>query len=1158
MNRPVPSDMSARDIISGNLDTNILVEAGAGSGKTTSMVNRMVCLITQKKTAIDGIAAITFTRKAAQELKERFQNKLEERYRQETDGELRSILKAALDNMEQCYIGTIHSFCAAILRERPVEGGIDPDFTELDEMTDTSLLKLSWQQYLLQIRLRYPEKLAALSEIGLSPADLEGIYNKITVYPDVEIVCTETEKPNLRPALDKLKPYLYKARRWIPGQEPDKGYDGLQESILSSIRVLQYYDMDMESNILKILEKFEKEQKVTLNRWLSDKETTKQITSEINTLSQTEIQPVLQKWREYAHFVAMDFILPGVSHYEQLKRNRSGLNFQDLLLKAVQMLKKSPEVRTYFQSKYRYLLIDEFQDTDPIQAELMFFLTGKDVYEEEWSKLIPIPGSLFVVGDPKQSIYRFRRADIDIYNRVKQLILETGGMVLELTTNFRSINSLGDWFNEAFRNLLPDVGDTCQASFSTMQTLKEDMPGTASGVQLISIPDEYTKKEQIVRQDARHMAEIIRKAVDGSSFQLTRTEEELKNGISGKPEYRDFMILLRYKDSMEVYARTLEEHGIPVRMSGGSSLSQVEEIKEFLILLQYLKDQDNQVLLLAVLRGMFFGVGDAMLAKYRNAGGSFYSLSDIPEALPEATKELLEAAFEKLRTYIIWTRRLSPVTAVEKTAADIGLIPLTLSGALPQAGCGYIFKILELLKKNSLEQGGTFSSLVDDLQDILEQDMDEELDISGEDRNAVRIMNLHKAKGLEAPVVFLAHPCKRPKISPDHHIQREEGCSRGFFLIKKETGEFSSKVIGQPVDWAKHESAEQRYQDAEETRLLYVAATRAKNLLFISDSEKSNAKNPWEPLLQFIPDEFIAAGTGGDEQVTGEIDGVTALSGSADGSTVQYEPSDAPIPHNAGLKAGIQSCSPGDSIQHSGDTVEFETPCKFSDEAETTSGENDTDKLVEEFSRFTGEVSAFLEKAKQPGYSEASPSNILRQEPLHTVQGGYGAEWGTAMHAIIEKTVRDPKNLESHISMILEEHGFTDLKYSQQASELITELMKSELYARICNASRKLTEIPFMLKLDEADPIYREFCSGRPVPVTLEGVIDLAIHEEDGWTIIDYKTNHIETDEDLRLLTEHYATQIRLYCRVWERITGERVKSGELYFMKRGLVQVNL
>lgn len=1122
MSKTVPADMPAREEILHNLDMNILVEAGAGSGKTTSMVGRMVSLITEKKVPIENIAAITFTRKAAAELKERFQNKLEERFRTEKDDALREVLKTALYNMEQCYIGTIHSFCACLLRERPVEGGIDPDFTELDEMTDAVLHSQAWQQFLIQIRSNSPERLQLLNEIGLKPSDLEGIFQTITDYPDVRIACTKVSKPELRPVFEKLKPLLFKAYAYIPKTEPEKGYDGLQESILWALRLIRYYDMNSETNLLQVLERFEKEKRITQNRWLCSKDIVKGIHEEFKFLSQSELSPLLVKWREYCHGVAMDFLMPAVTLYDDLKKRQGGLNFQDLLMKSVQMLKNYPEVRRYFQNRYRYLLIDEFQDTDPIQAELMFYLTGQDTDEKDWSRLIPIPGSLFVVGDPKQSIYRFRRADIDIYNRVKRIIEQTGGKTLMLTTNFRSVEVLGNWFNEAFQSLLPSVADTFQASFTCMQTVRDSSPDTASGVWLNTIPEIYQKKDEMIRADAHAIARTIRAAVDGKSFQLTRAPQELDEGRTTQPEYRDFMLLLRYKDSMEVYTRILEEYGIPVQMSGGSSLSDVEELHEFIILLQYLKDPENQVLLIAVLRGIFFGISDAQLAEYKAAGGSFRRLGTLPEPLPEETKNLFQAAFDKLKMYIGWTKVLAPISVLEKTAEDLGLVPLILAGKLPQAGCGYFYKILELLRKKAMEQFETFPGLVDQFQQILEQDLDEELDISCDEKNAVRVMNLHKAKGLEAPVVFLAHPCKRPSISPDRHIHRDGEDCQGYFLIKKDTGEFSSRVIGQPVNWAEHERAEQAYQDAEETRLLYVAATRARNLLIISSSKKSNAKNPWEPLLNFI----------------GE-----------DTNAIPEEPADARnvIEADGNAKVAQAAKQAGEPV------LQPEIPDTAVETKQPLSGHP---IRPEQLCDFLKEVSDFAEIANQPGYAEASPSEIMKQEPLHTVKGGLGAEWGTAVHKIVEKTVRGEENLNLLVPMILQQKGFSGQQYEQMAMEIIQALMQSELYARITRAAKRLAEVPFCLKLNAEDPIFTEFCSGRAAPLTLEGVIDLAIQEEDGWSIIDYKTNHIETDQDLLLLVQHYSTQIRLYCRVWERITGMRVKSGELYFTERGLIKV--
>jgi ATP-dependent helicase/nuclease subunit A len=1090
-NNAIP-DIDVRNEIKNNLDVNILVEAGAGSGKTTSIVSRMVSLIVSGKCSIENIAAITFTRKAAQELKERFQNSLEQCFYEQENPEKKDILKEALKNMERCFIGTIHSFCASLLRERPVEASVDPDFTELDDITDMLLHKQAWQQYLLDVRLNFPEKLVKLNNCGLKPSDLENIYSRITQYPDVEIVFNEIQKPDLTCAYEKLKQFLKRVKEYIPKTEPEKGYDSLQNKIMTGLRMLRYYDMENEINRLNLIEMFEKDQKVTLNRWLCDKEITKEITKEINYLSQTEIHPVLKQWKEYCHYIAISFLKPAAEYYEAIKTKQSGLNFQDLLLKTVNMLKNYPEVRSYFKNKYRCLLVDEFQDTDPIQAELMFFLTGQDVYEKQWHKLVPAPGSLFVVGDPKQSIYRFRRADINIYNHVKRLFLQTGGKVLELTANFRSINNLGKWFNKTFKNLLPHEADSYQAAFSPVNTIKDETEGTNSGVKVLSIPADFAKKQEIVEKDADNIARIIRNSVDGKGIKLARTPEEKETGILGTPEYRDFLILLRYKDSIEVYAKTLKKYGIPVKISGGSYLSDIEELKEFTILLKLLNDPENQILLVAVLRGIFFGISDRAIAEYKLSGGIFKIYAEIPNSLQEDTKALFETAFGKLSIYHKWSRDYHPVTAFEKIAADIGLFPLTLAGTEAQTGCGYITKVLEMLRQNTTKEYSDFKSLIDLLDAIFDADLEEELDITGEEQNAVRIMNLHKAKGLEAPVVFLAHPYKRPNIAPDYHIKRTGLKSEGYFVIKKQTGEFSSKMIGRPLNWDKYELEEKEYQDAEETRLLYVAATRAKNLLFISSSEKSNSKNPWEPLLSFTD---------------------------PDNDTYQ-------IP-------------------------DVHPPQKTQSEATVIIRKQDLEL-------FKNEIDNFISEAEQPTYIELSVSDIISEEPLHTVKGGLGPEWGSAIHEIIESLVRDETTYGNCKTMILRKYGFTEPEYEEKAEKLIVRFKESELYSRIQNAEMKLAEVPFSIKLDANDPIYGLLGNKNPLPVILQGKIDLAVKENGDWSIIDYKTNYYETEEDLNLLINHYSKQIKLYCLIWEKITKEKVAGGELYFTGTGSVIVNI
>jgi len=301
------------------------------------------------------------------------------------------------------------------------------------------------------------------------------------------------------------------------------------------------------------------------------------------------------------------------------------------------LLRDYSEVRQYFHQKYKCLLVDEFQDTDPIQAEIIFYLTGQDINEKNWQKLIPRPGSLFVVGDPQQSIYRFRRADIAIYNLVKELVEKSGGEVLKLQANFRSLHSIGSYLNPIFEELFSSGQGKFQAVYSPMQTVWEDNPQNLTGVKKLIISKERNKNDTI-RQDAQSTARVIRDMVD-KGFKLARTEEDIKAGVSPFATYKDFMILLRYKGGMDIYARTFAEYGIPFTVSGYASLNESYQIKELLKVFRLMRDIENQVLVVAVLRGIFFGFSDDDLYQFKEAGGEFDFYEKIPEKLNLRLKE---------------------------------------------------------------------------------------------------------------------------------------------------------------------------------------------------------------------------------------------------------------------------------------------------------------------------------------------------------------------------------------------------------------------------------------------------------------------------------------------------------------------------------------
>ncbi|MRH41321.1 AAA family ATPase [Aquibacillus halophilus] len=846
-------DQAAREKIKHELTTNFLVEAGAGSGKTTSLVDRLVNLIYTGRCEVNKLVAITFTRKAADELQLRFQSELEKKWRTEPNGSAQSLLSHALQNIEQCFIGTVHAFCAKLLRERPIEARLDLTFQELDETDDNDLLEEAWHVYLQWVQENKPEHLAEMNDLGISIDDLFECLKNLKQYPDVEWVTRKVEKPELQSTYQSLSMLVQEAKKALPEQEPKNKYDSLQKAIIGAIMKIRHLDSNLDKNIIEIFELFNKNLKPTLNRWDS-KEDAKFYHEKITSISEKMIKPLLQSWWEYSHPKVTTFLSGAMDLYDQLKKERSLLNYQDLLLKTNALLKDNSEIRGYFQQKYRCLLVDEFQDTDPIQAEIMFFLTSEDHKQKVWTKCKPIPGSLFVVGDPKQAIYRFRRADIDTYNRVKQLIEDHGGEVLQLTMNFRTVDTITESLNTVFQGHLPEQETVYQAAFHPLHAYHNDQHNNLSGVKQLTVPADYSTKGDIIENDAKNIGRYIHDRMD--------------EGYKAK----DFMVLTRYNDGIATYAQTIEDFGIAVSVSGEIIIGETTEFQDLLRLLSTFIDPTDQLAFVATLRGVFFGISDDDLYQCKQAGGRFSLYSSIPTSLAKSTKDKFTIAVTKLSAYHKWIRTLPPTAAIENIIEDVGFYPLLLKNKRGKRAHKGLLQILEAIRQAESTGNTTYKAICELFSEmVMEKTVVANLE---EEADAVRVMNVHKAKGLEAPIVFLAHPIKQ--VKPDsflsQHIKREDDHSKGYFSFSVKKG-FQQKTLALPLDWESLKQEELRYLTEEETRILYVAATRAEKALIISSSAKNDNKNPWSQLFEIetieqieLPAEEIA-NTGKQDQV---------------------------------------------------------------------------------------------------------------------------------------------------------------------------------------------------------------------------------------------------------------------------------------------------
>lgn len=1096
----IPPDHQARKQIITELNRNFLVEASAGSGKTSCLIGRMVALVQSGKYAVDQVAAITFTRKAAIEMKERFQKKLEETFLHCTDARVREVLRKAISEIEQGYIGTIHSFCARILREFPIEAGLDPGFREMDEIDNILFMEKSWEKYLSTLKITNSQILRNLEYAGIDIKDLKGCYKQVCLYPDIQITFHQSSTPNLDQAFKKLVFFCKKAVDDIPQPENERGYDQIQEAILLLLRLKDYTPfIKKDCNKIILLEKFNKNfsasGQITLNRWL-DKEKAKEYKEVIlPELRDRYIAPAIKEWREYCHYHVFQFIMPAVESYHQFREKYSMLNFQDLLIKVAALLRDHADIRNYFQRKYPVLLVDEFQDTDPVQAEIIFYLTGSDLKEKDWQKLTAGPGSLFIVGDPQQSIYHFRRADIAVYKQVRSLIEKSQGKVIQLNSNFRSLQSIGEYLNPVFSELFSVHEIEFQARYAPMEAIRKDQAGFLSGVHQYII-DKDRLREKTIENDARAIAGLIANWVK-QKVKIDRREDELQQGITPGVHYRDFMVLLRYKKGLDIYARIFTDYGIPFTASGGStSINQSQGIRELLKLLRLLRDPENQVLMIAVLRGIFYGFSDEELYRFKESGGIFDFFAEISDTVPPDLKIKFQSAFEELTLYHSWSRKSLPVNALEKIMNCSGLQLSSTLETVQTIQDNELYFLWEYLRKSEMDRFYTFAGMVEEIEKLWLSGIEEEFDLEAES-NTVRIMNLHKAKGLEAPIVFLAVPYNTTKREPDCHIQRQSVAPRGYFAVKKENDYGNGKMIAHPPQWEEYCQTEISYLQAEETRLLYVAATRARNLLVISSLGKESSQNkhiPWGPLLKDMTEDQIL-----------------------------------PIPEKAEKK-----------------NREIRKEYTLNDYVVQKQ------KIVETYKKAL--VAEYIEKTA----TALKGSFHDRISFIPTIDQG-GTDWGKAVHEVLEYLLDFQPSEEFLLSYIIYalEKNHIPVFRKHELLQLINRFTEKPLFARITKAEKRLTEVPFHLKISTDEPLYEELMEeqeqkkARSVPVLLSGIIDLVFQEQDGWVIVDYKTDCPEYNQHYVNLEQIYQKQIDIYAAVWHRISREKVKEKIIYFVSR-------
>ncbi len=473
------SDAEARQRIKTSLDESLIVEASAGTGKTTELVTRLVEILATRRASIEQIAAVTFTHKAAGEMKLRLRERLDIE-RQSAEGERRAALENALKKLEEAAIGTIHGFCAQILRERPVEARVDPAFEELSEQETQRIYQRSFRTW-LERRLnedspglrRAFARLAWRDGWDDSPA-LEQLQRsgwrlvEWRDYPapwhrdefaresEIDTIVRMTRdlaalSASARPKNDNLYLGLRPVRllaEWVAQAESVTGrdYDGLEGRLLKLGRELrgsrrkgsgEYGGGVAREELVR--------QRDELALWIA--EFKRRADADLAALLREEMQGLLEE-------------------YERRKQLLGKLDFVDLLCRVRDLLRDQEDVRRHLQRKFKYLFVDEFQDTDPLQVEILMLLAEDDP-----------GGKLFLVGDPKQSIYKFRRADLTVYKNVRGTLEQRGVGLVSLRRSFRSPPNLQQFVNVAFETEISGNVEDGEADWAPLERHREEIAG---------------------------------------------------------------------------------------------------------------------------------------------------------------------------------------------------------------------------------------------------------------------------------------------------------------------------------------------------------------------------------------------------------------------------------------------------------------------------------------------------------------------------------------------------------------------------------------------------------------------------------------------------------------------------------------------------------
>jgi ATP-dependent helicase/nuclease subunit A len=816
------SDAPARRRIVDDLEAELAVDAAAGSGKTTVLVQRVVSIVRSRQVPMRSVAAITFTEAAAAELRTRLRLALTQAALEEPD------LASAVHEVDEAAVSTIHAFARRILVEHWLAAGLPPRVDVLDAPAEQIEQRDRWKEFTNEL-LADPtagDMLVRAFATGLRLNHLPDVARDLSAQHHrldqgvrnalaAERALRADPSVDLAPLVTALDDAL--SYRTECGDEADGLLGHLGGAIRTARRRLARLEPGDEVSALSVLDDLGtlSSAKGQAKNWrcpVQDVRDQCQIAESVRVgiltgVRQSVTSDLLWRMAEWAVRCA------------QQRHDEGKLTFHDLLVETCRLLREDADVRRAVRARYQCLLIDEFQDTDPLQVELAGLLrTPPDEAADEAA-----PASLFAVGDPEQSIYRFRGADVALFTST----VEHFEARLELASNFRSVRGILDWVDELFGRAGWDGGTGPGTVHRPLSAIRQS-PDERGHPPVVLYGDAFpVLASEVRRRGAEETALLVRRVVDEAwGVQEPRADDPARRPV----RFGDIAILIPTRTSLSALERALEDAGVPYRLEGVSLVWAAQEVRDLLAILRAAEDPADAIAVVAALRTTALACGDDDLVRFYAGGGSWdpRGLGGTADAGDPVTRAMRLLA--ELHVRRMW---LEPSELVSLVLERLHLFELALVHERPRDHWQRLRWVLDQARVFDEAIGGPLGDFLAWIDLRQDEGWSSSVGPPEPDDDAVRILTIHGAKGLEFPVVFLTGLEGFDRARPAGQVLWDD---RGMPRIRIVRG-FASP---------EHESlavTDRALDGDERRRLLYVAATRARDHLFVDASRKDQTSS---------------------------------------------------------------------------------------------------------------------------------------------------------------------------------------------------------------------------------------------------------------------------------------------------------------------------